>query len=57
MHFVYIVTYFGQVLVIEQEINSLMNVYYIRQKNVIDSIDNETIIQRFQNMKTRRRKF
>ena len=34
-----------------------MNVYYIRQKNVIDSIDNETIIQRFQNMKTRRRKF
>ena len=52
MHFVYIVTYLGKILVNEREISSLMITWLcILKKNVVDSINNETIIQQFQNMK------
>ena len=37
----------------DQWMNDCLMVYI--EKNVVCSIDNETIIQRFQNMKTRRR--
>ena len=39
----------------DQQFNDCFVVHI--EKNVADSIDNETIIQRFQNMKTCRRKF
>ena len=47
MHFVYIVTYLGKILVIEWEISSLINDYFVVciKKDVTDSINNETIIQ------------
>ena len=52
MHFVYIVSYLGKMLVIERKINSLMITWLcILKKNVVDSINNEAIIQQFQNMK------
>ena len=58
MHFVYIVTYLGKILVIEWEISSLINDYFVVciENNVTNSINNETIIQQFQIWKTRRRK-
>ena len=44
MHFVYIVTYLGNMLVIEWEISSLMiDWLYILKKNVTDNIDSEAI--------------
>ena len=47
MHFVYIVTYLGKIFVIEWEISSLINDYFVVciKKDVTDSINNETIIQ------------
>ena len=47
MHFVYIVTYLGKNFVIEWEISSLINDYFVVciKKDVTDSINNETIIQ------------
>ena len=52
MHFVYIVTYLGKMLVIEREISSLMITWlFILKKSVVDSFNNEAIIQQFQNMK------
>ena len=52
MHFVYIVTYLGKMFVIEREISSLMITWLcMLKKNVVNSINNETIIQQFQNMK------
>ena len=50
MHFVYIVTYLGKILVIEWEINCLINDYFIVciEKDVTVSVNNETIIQQFQ---------
>ena len=58
MHFVYIVTYLGKILVIEWEISSLINDYFVVciEKNVTNNINNETIIQQFQIWKTHRRK-
>ena len=58
MHFVYIVTYLGKILVIEWEISSLINDYFVVciENDVTNSINNETIIQQFQIWKTRRRK-
>ena len=58
MHFVYIVTYLGKILVIEWEISSLINDYFVVciENNVTNSINNETIIQQFQIWKTHRRK-
>ena len=46
MHFVYIVTYFGKIFVIEWEISSLINDYFVVciENDVTDSINNETII-------------
>ena len=45
MHFVYMVTYLGKMLVIEREISSLMiNLLCILKKDVAYSINNETII-------------
>ena len=40
----------------DQQFNDCL-VVYIGKDNVANSIDNEAIIQRFQNMKTHRRKF
>ena len=56
--FCYIVTYLGKILVIEWEISSLINDYFVVciENNVTNSINNETIIQQFQIWKTRRRK-
>ena len=50
MHFVYIVTDLGKILVIEWEIISLINDYFVVciEKNVTNNINNETIIQQFQ---------
>ena len=50
MHLVYIVTYLGKILVIEWEISSLINDYFVVciEKDVTDSINNEIIIQQFQ---------
>ena len=47
MHFVYIVTYLGKIFVIEWEISSLINDYFVVciKKDVTDSINNETIIK------------
>ena len=46
MHFVYIVTYLGKIFVIEWEISSLINDYFVVciEIDVTDSINNETII-------------
>ena len=58
MHFVYIVTYLGNMLVIEWVISSLIIVWLCTlKKNVANNIDSEAIIQRFQNMKIYERKF
>ena len=53
MRFVYIVTYLGKMLVIERVISSLMINWLciLKKKNVVDSINDEAIIQQFQNMK------
>ena len=40
----------------DQQFNDCL-VVYIGKDNVVNSIDNEDIIQQFQNMKTRKRKF
>ena len=40
----------------DQQFNDWL-VVYIDKDNVANSVDNEVIIQQFQNMKTRRRKF
>ena len=54
MRFVYIVTYLGKMLVIEMVISSLIINWLCilkKKKNVVDSINDEAIIQQFQNMK------
>ena len=56
-HFVYMVTYLGKMLVIEREISSLMITWlFILKKSVVDSFNNEAIIQQFQNMKNLQKK-
>ena len=46
MHFVYIVTYLGKIFVIEWEISSLINDYFVVciENDVTDSINIESII-------------
>ena len=54
MHFIYIVTYLGNIWVIEQ-FNDFLVVCI--EKDVAASIDNKVIVQQFQNIKTCERKF
>ena len=53
MHFVYIVTYLGKMLVIEKEISSLMITWLcmLKKKNIVNGINDEASIQQFQIMK------
>ena len=57
MHFVYIITYLSKMLEIKWEIYSLMIalLYMFIEKDIANSINNEIIIQQFQNMKTHRK--
>ena len=59
IHFFFIVTYLSKVLIIELEINSIIIALLCALKKIyiVDSIDNKTIIQKFRNMKTCKRKF
>ena len=57
MHFVYIVTYLVNMLVLECEINSLDFLIVYIKKYLADNINSEAIIRKFQNMKICVRKF